>query len=195
MTDEPSTAVRTQTSRRARSPPQRVAKRLSGAAAEDLYLQCFQLILWKQCHSLISVHGLPAQLETVIRDLWTLRILPLLRLRSQRSKDVTAETRSFKGWSSQVKASGSDLEGGSSGNGLSHEDGRSSYQAAMQFRISGERLPRLKESLGLLLFGIYLLRLPIGAGELVKWVLEDRLPYMTAVSPRLSPHFFNISLR
>lgn len=38
-------------------------KAYRGRWAYTLYLQTYQLILWKQCHALVTDHGFPEQFE------------------------------------------------------------------------------------------------------------------------------------
>jgi hypothetical protein len=49
----------------------------SGRQGLDLYLKCLQLILRHQIWFLVHEKGLPSELETVIFDLWALRITQL----------------------------------------------------------------------------------------------------------------------
>ncbi|KAF8423110.1 hypothetical protein EV426DRAFT_145528 [Tirmania nivea] len=50
------------------------AKVLLGRKGFELYLKCIQLILRKQVWVLVHEKGFPAQLETIVRDLWALRL-------------------------------------------------------------------------------------------------------------------------
>jgi RNA polymerase I-specific transcription initiation factor RRN7 len=44
-----------------------------GRQAATLFLQAYQLILWKQCHALVHDHGFPEQFEVSPRsDCWIL---------------------------------------------------------------------------------------------------------------------------
>lgn len=65
-------------------PPQKVHH---GRASTELYLHCYQLVLWKQCYALIHTIGLPSELESVIKDLWALRLQLLKGRLSDPDKD------------------------------------------------------------------------------------------------------------
>ncbi|EEP81687.1 predicted protein [Uncinocarpus reesii 1704] len=56
---------------------ERLSKKYSGSEAYQLFLEVYQLIIWKQCHTLIHQKGLPAELELIVKDLWTLRLQKL----------------------------------------------------------------------------------------------------------------------
>ena len=57
-----------------------------GASANELFLQAYQLILWKQCYTLIHTIGFPEELEIVVKDLWALR-LQLLKVKVDATPD------------------------------------------------------------------------------------------------------------
>ena len=115
--------------------------------ATELFLQCYQLILWKQCYSLIHEKELPPQLEIVVKDLWALR-LELLKDKFESSADRDAEASVY---SSQVEDTGTE-------SGTSLKESR--------FRKEETKLPTLVESLGLCYLGMVLLRIPISLGDL-----------------------------
>lgn len=112
-------------------------------------MQAYQLILWKQCYVLINSIGLPAELEVVVKDLWSLR-LQLLR-----QKIDTGSNEPIL-YSSQETST---PESGGQGN-----------------RKGKKRLPRSKaipnliDSLGTCYLGMILLRLPISLGHLHRFV-------------------------
>ena len=72
-------------------PPPREKKKKKkvhrGRASTELHLHCYQLILWKQCYALIHTIGLPPELESVIKDLWALRLQLLKGRLSDPEKD------------------------------------------------------------------------------------------------------------
>lgn len=41
---------------------------LTGKNAIELYLECFQFVLWKQAHWLVNVKGYPEELEVSLCD-------------------------------------------------------------------------------------------------------------------------------
>ena len=144
---------------------------LSGSDARELYLQCFQLILWKQCHWLIEVKNLPPELETVVRDLWGLRLGCLSKVLEERSGYSSGTgTQMFSSTSE-----GEDSEGGSEFSGRSQRRRR-------KRKDEGDRLPKMVETLGLLYLSMLLMRLPIGLGQVVDWVRCDEIVFNRAVS-------------
>lgn len=147
---------------------------LSGSDARELYLQCFQLVLWKQCHWLVEVKKLPAELETVVRDLWGLRLGMLSKVLEERSGYSS-------GTGTQMFSSTSEGEGNGSGSEVSRRSGAAGSRRKVR-RDDGERLPRLVETLGLLYLGILLMRLPVGIGQVLNWARCDEIIYNRAVS-------------
>ena len=115
-----------------------------------LYLQCYQLILWKQCHSLIHTKHFTAELESVVRDLWALR-LQLLKGKTEEVTDTETDSRLF---SSQAEV----------GEGTEPEDGPGNATGKMSG--VGKEVPTLVDTLGLCYLGMLLLRLPVGVGDL-----------------------------
>ncbi|KAI6710468.1 hypothetical protein JHW43_007006 [Diplocarpon mali] len=64
-------------SRKRKEEKERVETVFSGNEAKELYLHCYQLILWKQCHWLVTTLGIPDELRVIVKDLWELRIRAL----------------------------------------------------------------------------------------------------------------------
>lgn len=145
---------------------------LSGNDARELYLQCYQLILWKQCHWLVNVKGFPKELETIVRDLWGLR-LSLVHKREHGSGygSGTGTTTMF---SSMSEAESTDTDGTKP---KSFASGRSRKSA-----VNEERLPTLVETLALCYLALMLLRLPTSLGDFHKWATREEIVYSRAVS-------------
>ena len=114
-----------------------------GTSAVTLYLQAYQLILWKQCYTLIHTIGLPADLEQVVKDLWA------LRLQLVRSKVDVEESDGDTVFSSQPV---SDMD--------------ATTDTDQSPRRQGKAMPILVESLGVCYLAAMILRLPISMGEL-----------------------------
>lgn len=164
--------------RRKRERQEKVSVVSHGHTATHLYLQSYQLILWKQCHALIHTIGLPSELETVVKDLWALR----LQLVKQKAGDATSDgTIVFS--SQPVSDAGTDNNEESIGR---------------KWKVRGKGMPTLIETLGLLYFGIVLLRLPVSMGEIHRyddenlntgersnaahsWAIREDIPYIRAV--------------
>lgn len=53
---------------------EKVLRVFKGRRAYKLFLQAWQYVLWKQCHALVHVKGLPTELWEVVRELWTLMV-------------------------------------------------------------------------------------------------------------------------
>ena len=120
--------------------------------AVELYLQCYQLILRKQCWSLIHDKGFPSQLEIVVHDLWSLR-LQLLQDKSTEDLDSGGDSRLY---SSQPETTENEDE-----------------STAEKQRKKERGMPRLVETLGLCYLAMMLLRVPISLGDLHKLVFRS----------------------
>jgi len=137
----------------------------TGKAAAELYLSCYQLILWKQCHWLVNSKGFPKELETIVQDLWSLRIR-IMKAKAEESTEF-ASTAGFT---------------------TSEEDTDTATATSFTSRRSRgkkgrrERLPKLKETLALCYLGLWLLRLPVSLGDICRWAAEDDMIYTRAVS-------------
>lgn len=142
---------------------------LSGKQARELYLQCYQLILWKQCYWLVNVKGFPKELETVVRDLWGLRI----RLLHGEKDDDGGYGSGTVGFSSTSEGENTDTDGNMS---------RSSKWSRRSRGKKREVLPKLIETLALCYLGILLLRLPTSLGEIFEWASTEEMVYTRAVS-------------
>lgn len=114
-----------------------------------MFLQSYQLILWEQCRSLILEKGFPADLEDVIRDIWTLQLQFVLTEHDHFSDD---ENDSHL-YSSQTECPDPDEEG-------SNGEGRWKARAV---------LPRLIDTLGMCYIGMMLLRLSVSLGDLFRY--------------------------
>lgn len=157
------------TSRRKGEEKQRVATTLSGRDARELYLQCYQLILWKQCFWLVNVKGFPKELETVVRDLWGLR-LGVVHDRKA-TAGIAGDQFSSVGFSSTSEAEMTDSDGKSL---ISTRSRRSD--------IEKEKLPKLVETLALCYLGTLLMRLPTSMGEIYAWAAREEIVFTRAVS-------------
>lgn len=139
---------------------ERVSQLYRGTTATELYLQSYQLILWKQCYDLIHTIGLPAELEGVVKDLWTLR-LQLLKSKIGAIPDEDAV------FSSQPQ---SETEAEDKHEGVGRK-----------WKVKGKDSPSLIETLGLCYLGTVLLRLPVSIGEMHRWAVREDIPFIRAV--------------
>lgn len=143
---------------------------MSGRDALELYLSCYQLILWKQCHWLVNVKGFPDELEIIVKDLWSLRVSSLLNLGDEKGGYGSA---SGTLWSSGGEGDNTEDTDGSAG--------KSASSRRSKHTVGGNVAPMLIETLGLCYLGMLLLRLPISIGEIFKWAARDDMVYTRAV--------------
>lgn len=122
----------------------------SGHQAVQVYLQSYQLVLWKQCYSLIHTIGLPPELERVVKDLWALR-LQLVKSKIEDESEANAVFSSQTESETEVESKNNDGE--------------------REWKVGGKDMPTLIETLGLCYLGMILLRLPVGLGELHRYFL------------------------
>ncbi|KAK4544621.1 hypothetical protein LTR36_004193 [Oleoguttula mirabilis] len=140
------------------------ASGFSGPRAFEHYLLCLQLVLRKQLRWLIEVQGLPEELESLVRDLWALR---LQKLQSRVSYDSETETEGH----SQLFSSQS--EGETSASETSHRSRRRS-------RARTDGSPNMLEMLCLCYTGVLLLREPVTVADMYAWVSNGELLYYRA---------------
>ncbi|KAI9167239.1 eukaryotic translation initiation factor 5A [Paramyrothecium foliicola] len=145
-------------------------RHLSGAAGKKLYLEALQLIIRNQIQWLVKEKGHRSELETVVRDLWDLRIRGSGSLGPEESTG-TGELAMF---SSQPQ-SGSEPE---------NEPNAARMEARAQ-RWDPERgsdwpLPKVPDTLALCYLGCLLLRIPTRMGELITWANNGHIPYKRA---------------
>lgn len=165
--------------RKQRESRQKATRHLSGNAARELYLECLQLVLRRQVWWLVHDKGLPDELETVIRDLWDLRIRNFSGLR--RAAD---ETDVESALSSGVD-SGTEL--------FSSQAGSESDASTATTRTTVSRgrswtsepghdwnLPGLFHCLALCYLGCLSLSLPVRVGQVYNWAKNDRLLFLGA---------------
>ncbi|KAF2796977.1 hypothetical protein K505DRAFT_299185 [Melanomma pulvis-pyrius CBS 109.77] len=136
-------------------------KYLKGQEAYDLYLKSLQLIIRHQVWFLVHEKGLPAELEYVVLDLWTLRILQL-------EKKVSNEGHEYDSQSQAFNTSESDNE----------------VEMEVYKSMRGKKLnatPTLRDSLALCYLGIITLRLPVTLGDIYKWVMDGKMAYKRAI--------------
>jgi RNA polymerase I-specific transcription initiation factor RRN7 len=110
-------------------------------------------------------------LETVVKDLWSLK----LRLGHTEKEDEQAgftATASTVGFSTSEE----DTDGGSVS---------ATSKWSRKKKGKRQKLPKLVETLGLCYLGLQLLRLPVGLGEVCKWAAEEEMVYSRVVSVAL----------
>ncbi|KAK5998204.1 Ubiquitin [Cladobotryum mycophilum] len=148
---------------------------LSGQAGRDLYLEALQLIIRSQVQWLINVKGHRDELETVVRDLWDLRIrgsnsIPEDNLGGEdnlvffSSASLTEDAEAKKTWPQQSR--------------------RQNWDPDLGIRWPSPRVP---DTLVLCYLACVLLRIPTRLGQLLRWAndgnyldlppeMRDRMP-------------------
>ncbi|USP75608.1 rna polymerase i specific transcription initiation factor rrn7 [Curvularia clavata] len=145
-----------------------------GPQAFDLYLKCLQLILRHQVWFLVHDKGLPAELETVVHDLWALRIVGLEdKIASNEDASSNSQSQSQVFNTLESEDEGTDMETGHVSGGKGRRGNRLSTA------------PNLSDCLALCYLGFITLRLPCTPGDLHAWVTDGNLAYRRAI--RLLP--------
>ena len=179
-------------------------KHMGGNEAKELYLECLQLILRKQIAWMIKDKGFDAELESVCRDLWQLRIRGFVGLtaavRNQNDKgkgkenggssQATTQSQSQPSESRLVMySSQAESEATTNDDALSHLQSRSRQDQLRIKSWSGESwvLPTAMDTLAIVYLGCLLRQEALRIGELVAWARNNRIPYLRAVSSRLGP--------
>jgi RNA polymerase I-specific transcription initiation factor RRN7 len=147
-------------------------KTFKGPRAFDLYLKSLQLILRHQVWFLVQEKGLPNELETVIFDLWALRIAQL----GDKIASTDEETPGSQSQSSQQVFST-----------LEQEEEVTDNETGQLRSNKGKRglkllaAPNLRDCLVLCYLGTATLRLPFTPGDVHAWVTDGKLPYRRAI--------------
>ncbi|KAL9572734.1 hypothetical protein ACKAV7_003133 [Fusarium commune] len=141
-------------------------RHLTGQAGKNLFLECLQLVLRQQLLWLVQTKGHREELETVVRDLWDLRI--------RGSGALLAEE--------ETQQTGDDLAIFSSQPTGTENDDTPKKQGARARSWNPEDnpdwpVPRMIEILALCYLGCLLLRIPTTIGELCVWANSGRIPY------------------
>lgn len=137
-----------------------------GRTSTELHLHCYQLILWKQCYTLIHTIGLPPELESVIKDLWALRLQLLKGRLSDPDQDgellFTSQPEAKKSREVVKRKLGST-------NDEAEDEKEKDNPRGENVKVRGTDMPTLIESLGTCYLAFILLRLPISLGDLQRY--------------------------
>ncbi|OJD20665.1 ubiquitin-60S ribosomal protein L40 [Blastomyces percursus] len=184
--------------RQKRVKAERVSKTYHGTQAYQLFLEAYQLILWKQCHALVHGKGMPVELEALVKDLWTIRLPQLysrsgdgLAYASDHDADQPQVFSSQRGGGSSAASAASAATGASASDVDADADADADDDTAATAEKEEEanayhrrRLmesPKLIDSLALCYLGLMLLRVPLGVGVLESWILNDEIPLIRAI--------------
>lgn len=158
---------------------EKATRHLSGNEARELYLECLQLIIRRQVWWLVHERHLPTELETVVRDLWDLRIRNFAGLKAKKDAEGTEQE--------------SGLDSGTDGELFSSQAGSESDTSTATSRTSASRarswtsepgqdwnLPSLFHCLALCYLGCLSLSLPVRVGHIYDWARSDQLLFLGA---------------
>ncbi|KIW63244.1 hypothetical protein, variant [Phialophora macrospora] len=151
---------------------------LRGAKAFQLFLQSWQFILWKQCHALVHQKGLPAELWSVVRDLWTLWLSRLGHRLQDHPSTAVDELADTSGNEADTTASSSGNESDTDPDAYTR---RQLQQQQKQSSYSAHNYPKLIDTIALAYIGIIMLRRPVGQATFLRWILEEDVPYIRAI--------------
>ncbi|KAL4961299.1 TFIIB-type zinc finger domain-containing protein [Aspergillus stella-maris] len=138
---------------------EKIQKKYRGRQAHRLFLDTYQLILWKQCHALVNNRGFPPQLENIVRDLWALR----LETYAKTIANIGDEDSQPEFFSSQPASAREDTE-----------------TEAFMPNSKLVKWPRLIDTVALCYLGALLMRLPVSVGDFHRMVLRSDIPYNKA---------------
>ncbi|KAF4444022.1 hypothetical protein FACUT_961 [Fusarium acutatum] len=141
-------------------------RHLTGQAGKNLFLECLQLVLRQQLLWLVQSKGHREELETVVRDLWDLRIRGSGALLAEEETQQTGDGLAI--FSSQPTGT--------------EKDDTPKMQGTRARSWNPEDnpdwpVPRMIETLALCYLGCLLLRIPTTIGELCAWANSRRMPY------------------
>ncbi|KAG6165877.1 hypothetical protein E4U51_004043 [Claviceps purpurea] len=143
-------------------------RQLTGQEGKSLYVEAVQLLLRKQLEFLVRKKGHRPELETVVRDLWDLRI----RGYGASIHDYDISESEPETFSSQPVAA--DMQ-----EKLSWKPA-SRVQSWDPARGNGWPLPRMPETIALCYLGCLLLKIPTRLADLQNWVSAGTMPYLRA---------------
>ncbi|KAF5962840.1 hypothetical protein FBULB1_13791 [Fusarium bulbicola] len=141
-------------------------RHLTGHAGKNLFLECLQLVLRQQLLWLVRSKGHREELETVVRDLWDLRIRGSGALLAEEGTQQMGDGLAI--FSSQP--TGTEKDDAPKTQGTRARSWNSEV-------ISDWPVPRMIETLALCYLGCLLLRIPTTIGELCAWANSRRMPY------------------
>jgi RNA polymerase I-specific transcription initiation factor RRN7 len=131
-------------------------------------VESLQLILRRQVLWLVHQKGHKEELETVVRDLWDLRIRNCPSI-TERDSTSDGELSTFS--SQSVATTEAETSAGSFSKTLSWDPERGSDWP----------MPRLIESLVICYLGCQLLRIPTRIGDFHRWAIDGQICYENAV--------------
>ncbi|EWG47049.1 hypothetical protein FVEG_07288 [Fusarium verticillioides 7600] len=141
-------------------------RHLTGQAGKNLFLECLQLVLRQQLLWLVQIKGHREELETVVRDLWDLRIRGSGTLLAEEETQQTGDgLATFSSQPTGTEKDDTPKTQGTRARSWNPEDN------------PDWPVPRMIETLALCYLGCLLLRIPTTIGELCAWANSRRIPY------------------
>ncbi|CVK97338.1 related to polymerase I core factor (CF) subunit [Fusarium mangiferae] len=144
-------------------------RHLTGQAGKNLFLECLQLVLRQQLLWLVQSKGHREELETVVRDLWDLRIRGSGAFLAEEETQQTGDGLAI--FSSQPTDTEKD--------DIPKKQGARARSWNLEDNPDWP-VPRMIETLALCYLGCLLLRIPTTIGELCAWANSRRMPYKRA---------------
>lgn len=144
---------------------------LTGKAGRALFLEALQLILRDEISWLVKEKGHREELETVVRDLWDLRVRGFGSVKEADTNDDQLEMFSSQPVPSETESAWSS---------------RSRAQGWTPDRGPDWPMPGMRDTLALCYLGCCLLRFPTRIGEIMKWANDGNMPYRRSVSTGMS---------
>ncbi|RPA94487.1 hypothetical protein L873DRAFT_1700998 [Choiromyces venosus 120613-1] len=191
----------TQGSRAAKATQEKEKKEkvLRGRKGFELFLQCYQLILRKQVHWLVSEKNFPKELEIVVRDLW---VLQLQKVSTTIPATAVDPPKDRDRYDEDEYEDGRDLDGagdaGSSGYSsqssylYTSDDSQSTAQSRNSQGTQRKRRkrrvpkaadrPKLIASVGICYLGLVVLGVAVSLGDFHRWVEEQGIIYLRAIN-------------
>ncbi|RAL09840.1 TFIIB-type zinc finger domain-containing protein [Aspergillus homomorphus CBS 101889] len=147
-----------------------------GRQASRLFLQVYQLVLWKQSYTLVQSRGFPPEFENVIRDLWALHLDTF----ADQVNELSEEDDEPRFFSSQPASSFDDPQDTKLG-------------------TTPTKWPRLIDSIALCYIAALLMRLPVSIEGFHRMAIRGEIPFIRIIKDiprdmrdRLPPQFIAI---
>ncbi|KAL1628692.1 hypothetical protein SLS56_005684 [Neofusicoccum ribis] len=173
---------------------------LKGEQAFLRYVACYQCILRNQSRWLVSSKGMPADLETIVRDLWSIRIRTLGYNGDESDSDTESsppEPYSQSGGDAATSSASTGFRTQSEGdtdydssqsrlNSQLESDTDTETQRPRRARSRSRTRPnnglKLVDTLALCYLSMLLLRLPVNLGDIHDWVANGEMVYYRALA-------------
>ncbi|KAK4181877.1 hypothetical protein QBC36DRAFT_226318 [Triangularia setosa] len=170
---------------------QKTKQQLSGNEAKELYLECLQLILRKQLQWLIKERRFNGEVESVVKDLWVLRVggfKGIEKKRGEQEEEGEGGTKKKRRRSSAGTVQGGEEEEEERGGGLvmfSSQTGEGGEEKGAKKRQNWKTeiwdLPGMMDTLGLVYLGCVMRGEPVRVGDVWRWARNGWMPFLSAI--------------